>query len=109
MDFRSDRGSTSSLGHARDGLSGHGSDMGRSASGPRKFVFIIVAIEALNGDQRASSVRDCARAPRGRLDLAPIPALPGAIRGISALADHALKAPLLGRTKQRQAVFKGFR
>src|SRR5215468_8925680 len=39
-------------------------------------------------------------APRQRLDLAPICALPGAIRGISALAHYALKAPLLGYAQQ---------
>ena len=46
--------------------------------------------------------------PHQRLDLAPIPALTGAIRGIAALANYAFEAALLGHAEQRQAVFEWF-
>src|SRR5262245_8047524 len=40
-------------------------------------------------------------APRCGLDLAPIPALPGAIGGIAALAHQALETSRLGYAQQR--------
>jgi len=46
--------------------------------------------------------------PRRRLDLAPIPALPGAIGRITALAHDPLEATFLGHAQQRQAVFEWF-
>src|SRR5262245_36068427 len=47
-------------------------------------------------------------APRGRLDLAPIPAFARAIGRISALAYYALKASFLGHAQQRLAVLEWF-
>ena len=46
--------------------------------------------------------------PDGRLDLAPISALPGAVRGITAPAHHTFEDALLGHPQQRQPAFEGF-
>jgi hypothetical protein len=47
-------------------------------------------------------------APSRGLDLAPIPALPRTIGGITPLAHDALEPALLGHAQQRQAVFEWF-
>jgi hypothetical protein len=47
--------------------------------------------------------------PRQRLDLAPIPALTGAVGRQSPLAHHAFQPVPFGHLEERLAVFEGFR